>query len=307
MTGPQVEAFLRGLPGAKHVTAVRHLEIAVAGITDKVELAAHRGDSGSLGYRILAGRWFSGAGEAVVGTGLLKLTGKSVGDPLTLYLGDRAVTVTIVGEMFGDEENIMVDETTVPPSGDDSLREPDPVMYQYFVGLEDGVTAREFIDRVAGGANAGLVASTPDDDGIGLLELVIVVGTLTALLLVVAGLGVAHTVVLNTRERRRDLAITKAVGMTPGQVIIMAVTSMAALGLVGGALGLPGGVAAQRATIRLIGESEETGLPQSIVDVYSGLELGGLLLCGVVIAVLGALIPARKAARIVTAEALHTE
>jgi putative ABC transport system permease protein len=44
-----------------------------------------------------------------------------------------------------------------------------------------------------------------------------------------------------------------------------------------------------------------------LVEVYQGLELGGLLLCGVVIAVLGALLPARRAARVSTAEALHTE
>jgi putative ABC transport system permease protein len=35
--------------------------------------------------------------------------------------------------------------------------------------------------------------------------------------------------------------------------------------------------------------------------------LAGLLLWGVLIAVLGALIPARRAARITTASALHTE
>lgn len=302
MTDPQVEAFLRGLPGAKHVTVVQEKEVAIAGITENVFLQSHRGDSSSLGYQMLSGRWFSGAGEAVASTDMLRLTGKKVGDNLTLYLGDQTVTVRIVGEMFAEERTVMVDSASLPPALD-----ADTTRSQYFVGLADGVTAKEFIDTVANGGNAGLVASVPDDDNIDLPTLVLVIGTLTALLVTVAALGVAHTVVLNTRERRRDLAITKAVGMTPGQVIIMAVTSMAVLGIIGGALGLPGGVAAQRYVIRLIGESEETGLPQSIVDVYRGLELAGLLLCGVAIAVLGALLPARRAARVSTAEALHTE
>lgn len=113
--------------------------------------------------------------------------------------------------------------------------------------------------------------------------------------------------VLNTRERRRDLAIVKAVGMTPGQVVVMAITSMAALGLIGGVLGLPGGVAAQQRIIRLIGDSEGTELPRSIIDVYAVPSLTGLLLCGVVIAVLGALLPAQRAARVSTAAALHAE
>lgn len=303
MTDREVEAFLRGLPGAKHVSVDLRLETSIAGTNENVSLEAYRGDSSSLGYQMLSGRWFSGAGEAVVGTDILRLSGKSVGDMLTLYTADKAITVKLVGEIFSDEQTVLVDQTTLPPGGEEVKSE----MYQYFVGLEPGVTAKQFIDRVADGGNAGLVAGGPDDDGIGLLELVIVVGTLTVLLVLVSALGVAHTVVLNARERRRDLAITKAVGMTPGQAVTMAITSMAALGLIGGAIGLPGGVLAQQYIIRAIGNSEDTGLPRSIIDVYGGAQLSALFLCGVVIAVLGALLPARRAARVSTAEALHTE
>jgi putative ABC transport system permease protein len=177
---------------------------------------------------------------------------------------------------------------------------------RYLVGLAPGITADQYIDSVADGGNAGLIAAHPESQ-MDMLPLRIVIGTLTVLLMLVAGLGVAHTVVLNTRERRRDLAIVKAVGMTPGQVVVMAVTSMAALGLIGGILALPGGVAAQQRVIRLIGDSQDTGLPQTIVDVYAVPSLAVLFLAGVVIAVLGALIPARRAARVSTAEALHTE
>jgi putative ABC transport system permease protein len=302
MTDAQVEAFLRGLPGTKYVTVAQMMEASVVGTNENISIKGHRGDSSHLGYRILSGRWFSGAGEAVMGADVLHLTGKKVGDTLTLYTDDKSITVKIVGEVFGDEQEVFVDQAMVPAPelGEDPL-------YQYLVGLVPGVTADEYIDRVANGGNAGLIAGKTDDDNLDLLSLRIVIGTLTALLVVVAALGVAHTVVLNTRERRRHLAITKAVGMTPGQVVIMAVTSMAALGLVGGALGLPGGVVAQRYIIQLIGESEGTALPREIIDVYSAAGLSVLFLCGVVIAVLGALLPARRAARVSTAEALHTE
>lgn len=303
MTDPEVEAFLRGLPGTKYVTVVMRMEGSIAGTNENVELQAQRGDSSNLGFPILSGRWYSGAAEAVMGTDMLRLTGKSVGDTITLYADEKTITVKIVGEVFSDEQLVMIDQASLP--ADLVPRKTD--MYQYFVGLQPGVTAQDYIDRVADGGNAGLIASRPDDDGIGMVELIIVVGTLTALLVLVSALGVAHTVVLNARERRRDLAITKAVGMTPGQAVIMAVTSMAALGLIGGALGLPGGIAAQQYIIRAIGDSEDTGLPRIIIDVYGGAQLSALFLCGVVIAVLGALLPARRAARVSTAEALHTE
>jgi putative ABC transport system permease protein len=236
-----------------------------------------------------------------VGAETLRLTGKSVGDNLTLSVAGQTVTVKIVGEVFGTHSDIHVDLTSVP------FLESQARMDTYYIGLAPGVTAAQFIDRVATGGNAGLVAMQPDRDEINMVPLLTVIGVLTAALLVVAGLGVAHTAVLNTRERRRDLAIVKAIGMTPAQAVVMVVTSMAALGVLGGILGVPGGVVAQQAIIRLIGDSEGTRLPQVIIDVYATPQLAVLLFSGVLIAVLGALVPARRAARISTAEALHTE
>ena len=300
LTDADVIAFLRSLSGTRQVTTLVQAQVAVTGMTETVGLSAYSGDSAGLGYEMLAGRWFSSAGEAVVGPELLRLTGKSVGDTLTFYVEDKTVQVRIVGEAFGTHQEVFLDLTSV------SFLDPDRLPSRYLVGLAPGVTADQYIDRVADGGNAGLVAARPESQ-IDMVPLRIVIGTLTVLLVLVAGLGVAHTVVLNTRERRRDLAIAKAVGMTPGQVVVMAVTSMAALGLIGGVLGLPGGVAAQQRIIRLIGDSEGTGLPRSIIDVYALPGLAGLLLCGVVIAVLGALIPARRAGRVSTAAALHTE
>lgn len=300
LTDPEVVAFLRSLSGTQHVTTLKQAPAAVSGMTETVGLSAYSGDSASLGYEMLAGRWFSGAGEAVVGPELLRLTGKSVGDTLTLYIEDKTVQVRIVGEAFGTHQEVFLDLTSI------SFLEPAGLASRYLVGLAPGVTADQYIDSVANGGNAGLIAAHPESQ-IDMVPLRIVIGTLTVVLMLVAGLGVAHTVVLNTRERRRDLAIVKAVGMTPGQVVVMAVTSMAALGLIGGVLGLPGGVAAQQWVIRLIGDSQDTGLPQTIIDVYAVPSLVALFLAGAVIAVLGALIPARRAARVSTAAALHTE
>ncbi|HEY2947289.1 MAG TPA: FtsX-like permease family protein [Micromonosporaceae bacterium] len=301
MTDAEVEAFLRSLPGAQHVTAEFNGDATVAGITENVQFHAYRGDSAHLGFRVLDGRWITGPGEVAVAGEVLRLTGKSVGDSLTLFIGDQTITLKIVGEIFGAHSEIYVDWASVSTKDSES----NPI--SYYIGLAPGVTAKQFIDSVADGGNAGLLAELWDELGINMASLLTVIGALTLALLVVAGLGVAHTVVLNTRERRRDLAIVKAVGMTPAQAVIMVVTSMAALGVIGGVLGVPGGVAAQQAIIRLIGDAAGTKLPQAITDVYTTAQLAALLLSGVVIAVLGALLPARQAARISTAAALHTE
>ncbi len=53
--------------------------------------------------------------------------------------------------------------------------------------------------------------------------------------------------------------------------------------------------------------SANLGLPASYLSVYRGPELVALALAGVVIAILGALLPAGWAARIRTASALRAE
>jgi len=55
------------------------------------------------------------------------------------------------------------------------------------------------------------------------VTLTALIGTLTLLLALAAGLGVLNTVVLGTRDRVHDLGVFKAVGMTPRQTIAMVV------------------------------------------------------------------------------------
>ena len=61
-----------------------------------------------------------------------------------------------------------------------------------------------------------------------------IIGMLTLMLTVVAGLGVLNMIVMNTRERVHDLGVFKAIGMTPRQTIVMVVSRTADPGLVVG-------------------------------------------------------------------------
>lgn len=126
----------------------------------------------------------------------------------------------------------------------------------------------------------------------------------TVLLIAVAALGVFHTVLLTVRERRRDLGVLRSIGMTPRQVMAMTVTSVTALGAVGGLLGIPFGMAAHRLLVDNVGY---VVFPESMKDVWDAPDLAGLALAGIVIAVLGALIPAHSAARLTIARVLHNE
>ncbi|MGW2641977.1 FtsX-like permease family protein [Streptomyces sp. NPDC001348] len=116
-----------------------------------------------------------------------------------------------------------------------------------------------------------------------------------------------NTVVLSARERRRDLGMLKSIGMTPGQVTVMMVVSMAGLGLLGGILGLPLGVAAYHVVIPITEHSAQLTFPARMLDVWHPGSMTLLVLAGVVIAALGAVIPAHVAARQAIARVLRTE
>ena len=130
---------------------------------------------------------------------------------------------------------------------------------------------------------------------------------LTAMLVAVAGLGVLNTVVLDTRERVHDLGVLKALGMAPRQTVAMVVTSVAGIGAVAGAVGVPVGVAVHHTVLPAMGRAAGTRLPAATLAVYHPLLVVGLALGGLAIAVAGALLPAGWAARTRTATALRTE
>ena len=133
------------------------------------------------------------------------------------------------------------------------------------------------------------------------------IGTLTLMLAIVAGLGVLNTVVLSTRERVHDLGVFKAVGMTPRQTVAMVVCWVAGTGLIAGVIAVPAGDLLHRFVLPAMANAANTGLPAVILNAYSGWELGALALAGLAIAVVGALLPASWAAGTRTATALHAE
>ncbi|MGW4599115.1 ABC transporter permease [Streptomyces sp. NPDC004457] len=130
---------------------------------------------------------------------------------------------------------------------------------------------------------------------------------LTLLLALVTPLGVFNTAVLNTHDRRRDLGMVKSIGMTPRQVTVMTVTSMAVLGALRPLLGVPLGIAAHRVVLPRMAAGADITLPRYMTDVWHAPLPAVLAFAGVVIAVLGALVPARRAARLTVAEVLRNE
>lgn len=307
MDPEQVRSTMAGLPGAANVVAEVYIPVSALGYAQGVDVDFLQGETAGMGYaeQLVAGRWIGAPGEVVFSSKLLQQLGKQVGDRVTLTLGAGSADVLIVGRMMGGElDNAYADWDLLAAMAPGHEVRPDWITYQ--VQLDAGAdvdgylaAVREAVPGVSPQANAGLSQYT--------LTVTSLSTTLTLVLGTVAALGVFNTVVLNARERRRDLGMLKSIGMTPRQVVLMMVTSMAALGVVGGILGVLLGIVVHRQVMPVMGEASQIELPPVLLDVWQPLSLALLGIAGVAMAVLGAYIPARSASRLPIAEVLHNE
>jgi putative ABC transport system permease protein len=180
---------------------------------------------------------------------------------------------------------------------------------QYQVELQSGTSVSQYLDAI----NQQLRPMNADaepvfrDQSSVIVAMDALVALLTIMMVVVAALGVLNTVVLETRERVHDLGVLKALGMSPRQTVATVITSATTVGVIGGLIGVPVGVAVHSYVLPIMGHIAGTTLPKVDLDVYSAGVLALLALGGVVIAVVGALLPAGWAAKIRTASALRTE
>ena len=304
----RTEAALAALPGAASVTTVSPVSVAIAGNDTPVNLQYLHGDYADLGYQdqLISGRWLAGPGETVVTSAFLRDRGARLGDRVTLLSGQARTTVTVVGEMIGDDP----DEAYADWATQLRLDPRTPLggeLPEYLVRLKPGTGADAYANAVTA-ADPGLHAMPNTEDVNSFIVTVDGIAlVLTVMLAIVAALGVFQTVVLNTRERQRDLAMLKAIGMTPRQVVTMMVTSMAGLGLLGGVLGLGLGVAAHEVSVPLVAAAAGTDIPATMLSVWRWSLVAGLLLAGLAIAVAGSYLPARAAGRLSVAEALRNE
>jgi len=281
-------------------------EVTVAGLANALDTLAFTGDKSAYGYRMVSGTWFTGPGEIVVATPFLTATHTRIGDSVVLTDHGTQITVRIVGEVFNTENRGMELLTALATL---SAAEPDLQPMEYNVVLRPGVDPGGYAAALTVALEPLAVSAQPVESGTS--SLLAVINALTALftllLGIVAALGVLNTVVLETRERVHDLGVHKALGMTPRQTIAMVIASVVVTGLVGGAVGAPIGVLLQRLVLGDMGRTAGFNLPDSVVHVYRPAELVLFGLGGLLIAVLGSLLPAGWAAGTRTATALRTE
>ncbi len=125
--------------------------------------------------------------------------------------------------------------------------------------------------------------------------------------LVVAGLGIANTLLMATYERRREIGLMKALGMTNSSIRTMFALEAIAMGLFGGALGLGAAYFIGTAGNFLACQTFAKGWEGLVLFAYPWWLFGGILLFSALVGLLAGLYPAVKAAALEPIAALRSE
>jgi ABC-type antimicrobial peptide transport system permease subunit len=132
-------------------------------------------------------------------------------------------------------------------------------------------------------------------------ELLLLIYTLDAVLLLITATTLVAVALLSVRERIRDYGVLKAIGLTPRQITSTVVSAHAALAVLASLVAIPLGIGLYLALFRIAGDTTE----EAVIAPWWSLALVPI---GAVLVVAAATsLPARLATRIHAADALRYE
>lgn len=293
-------AELAAVPGVARVSPLGRFSIALDGrradgaAVVGADLAADGRLAMEAGDRDAALAALDAGGAAILPRSVAERLGLGVGDRLELLSGTGVVELAVVG----------VAERTIPGTVGEAVLVgwPDATgrlgvlgADAFAVRFEPGAeaSARPAVEAAARGyalepatlqQAAGVIGAAVD-------RRAALFAALAAVAVLVAGLGIVNTLVMNVLERVRELAVLRAAGLTRRQAGRLVVLEAAILGVVGALLGVGAGLVAGLALVGLAG-----GTAAAFEVPWAA--AAGALVGGVALAILAAVYPARLASRV---------
>ncbi len=304
-----IGAAIASAPGTGRSVGLAGTTANVRGL-GPVPFVGYDGDASWIGYDLIAGRWFAGPGEVVAPTAVFTQTGLGLGDTLQLSSGGHEVTVRLVGEIFDTADRDTNHLVLRGAFADLAILDPGAGPTSWEVLPTSASTPLAYADALEQSTDSAVSAHALDAEGVdqGFLLFLSVITFMGIVLVAISLGGVFDTVLLETKQRTREMAVLKALGMSPRQVIVMVVASVLPVALVAGLIGVPLGLVFQRAALMYMGQVDAgTRIPERTFDVFAPGLLLGLALSGLAIAAVGAYLPALRAARARIAPVLQAE
>ena len=273
--------------------------------------------TGETAANIVSGRPPERSGEVVIDTGTAERAGYDVGDTVQLVTptDEPSLTATLVGTMeFGGGSmagaSLIAFDT---PTAQDLYLGGRDAYNDIWVTGRNGVSQEQLRDEVASHLPSGVEAVTGDQAAEEAANDVNqALSFITTFLLVFAGIAlfVGSFLIINTfsilvAQRSRELALLRAIGAKRGQVTRSVLVEALAVGFIGATVGLglgavlAIGIKALFATIGL--DLSGSGLvfePRTVVAAYA---------VGIVVTVLAAYLPARRAGKVAPVAALRDD
>jgi putative ABC transport system permease protein len=131
-------------------------------------------------------------------------------------------------------------------------------------------------------------------------QIVYLLYALLAMSVIISLFGIANSLFLSIHERTGEFGVLRAVGTTAGQIRRMVRYESVITSTIGGALGIVIGIAFAWLVVRSLSEfGFNLSIPVGQLMVF--------MLLAVVVGIVGAVAPARRASRVDVLEALHEE
>lgn len=275
---------------------------------------------GSVEPPTTSGHPIAGPGQIELGTSTLRQLGKQVGGQVRVGAGKTARTLTIVGAValpsfgliFADHVSLgrgaLLPESTLLAIQDITAGVPSQQAAAAFPAFPSAVAidmapgtadARRLVSRIASADPDGSPGSTyplGPQRGAAILNAAQMGSQPLALAIALAAaavLALALTVLASVRQRRRQLAVLKALGLRRGQLRAIVAWQVSVILVIAAAIGVPAGVAAGRWAWATFG-GVVGFVPVSVVPVLPvALGFVALLAAGNLLALAPALIAAR--------------
>lgn len=261
------------------------------------------GDLEAFRYPLVEGRMFENPDEVVVGYGLARERNLHPGDTLTVLLEGEPLALRVVGTY---REISNMGRMLLAPAETLRRLRPDASAFSYRVKLRSSADAEAVATALRRNSNDLLEVTLASEERApsNITALPKVMAALAIVLGSIAMLGVFNNVWMGVQERQRELALFKAVGMTPRQVTQSVLTGAGMLALFAYVVGMPLGLAGIRALMDAMARGIGFGPLDPPVDRLGLL----LILPGIVlVALAGAYLPARRAGRTSVVETLRYE
>lgn len=255
------------------------------------------------------------AGEVAIDSVSAEKSGYRVGDQVRLLTPAEPMTATLVGVFrFGSSGGLAGATLTAFDTETAQTLLPEPDRFtSVSIAAADGVSDRQLRDRVEaalGGDLAVLTQAQKTEEEAGAVESGLQFFNIVLLVFAGVSLFVGSFMILNTfsmlvAQRTRELALLRALGASRRQVTSSVLGEALAVGLLGGLVGMGAGILIAlglKAAFKAFGLEIETGslVFQPRTAVWS-------MVIGVVVTLVAAYLPARRASRVAPVAAMRDD